>query len=377
VPEPSIRGSSSTCRAARASPANRSSRRPDFASRRSADLASDPAGDLAGRAVGLSPDVPAIFDAPLAPHHRVIGRWAAPRTQDAGACTRLEARRHIEAVFDAAVREILDPIDIVDLRIAVLNSEADGPPAIAIICDSMGQLDLGWIETGDAPTAWRAAAYRALEQTLGRVLPVFSYQDLFDEMSMYYWEEEIDDEAARRSLIECHGADAEDLDGHMLPSQMNERRPGWMIAANAAPLSRLPAALRRKLADVRAAQEVLSTLSPEAGAWHFDFEIASAYLPGIEECASLPPLTLVPFVPFARELDDVMRSGMEMGFMDIAGICPLPDVACIDDWFASLRLGAQFLLTVQNLVRFDPPKARSLPCPTIAPTSKRAAAVSS
>jgi hypothetical protein len=68
---------------------------------------------------------------------------------------------------------------------------------------------------------------------------------------------------------------------------------------------------------------------------------------------------------------------MEMGFMDIAGICPLPDVACIDDWFASLRLGAQFLLTVQNLVRFDPPKARSLPCPTIAPTSKRAAAVSS
>jgi len=128
---------------------------------------------------------------------------------------------------------------------------------------------------------------------------------------------------------------------------------------------------------MRTAREVLGTLLPEAGAWHFDFEVASAYLPGIEECASLPPLTLVPFVPFARELDDVMRSGMEMGFTDIAGICPLPDVACIDDWFASLRLGAQFLLAVQNLIRFDPPKPRSHPCPTIAPTSKPAVAVSS
>jgi hypothetical protein len=342
-----------------------------------ADLAIDPAADLVGRAVALSPDVPAIFDAPLAPHHQLVGRWAASRTQDARACTRLEARRHIEAVFDAAVRKILDPIDIVDLRIAVLGSEADGPPAIAIICESMGQLDLGWIETGDAPTAWRAAAYRALEQALGRVLPVFSYQDLFDEMSMYYWDGEIDDEGARRSLIECHGADAEDLDGHMLPSELDERRPEWMIAANAASTTRLPAALRRTLADLRAAQELLDKLAPEAGAWHFDFEIASEYLPGIEECASLPPLTLVPFEPFARELDDVMRSGMEMGFMDIAGICPLPDAACIDDWFASLRLGAQFLLAAQNLIRFDPPEARSQPCPITTPTSKRAAAASS
>ncbi|WP_236710877.1 hypothetical protein [Novosphingobium barchaimii] len=280
-------------------------------------------------------------------------------------------------MFEAAVLEILDPIDIVDLRIAVLNSEADGPPAIAIVCESLGQLDLGWIEAGDAPMAWRAAAYRMLEQTLGRVLPVFSYQDLFDEMSLYYWDGAADDEGARRGLIECHGADAEDLDGHMLPSELDERRPGWMIAANAAPPNRLPAALRRKLADLRAALEALGKLSSEAGAWYFDFEIASEYLPGIEECASLPPLTLVPFEPFARELDDVMRSGMEMGFMDIAGICPLSDAAFIEDWFASLHLGAKFLLAAQNLIRFDPPKSRSLPCPIIAPTSRRAATASS
>jgi len=47
-----------------------------------------------------------------------------------------------------------------------------------------------------------------------------------------------------------------------------------------------------------------------------------------------------------------------MGFMDVAGICPLPAASRIDDWFASLRLGAQFLLAAQALVQFDPPKSR-------------------
>jgi len=56
----------------------------------------------------------------------------------------------------------------------------------------------------------------------------------------------------------------------------------------------------------------------------------------------------------ARELDDVARHGMEMGFMDLAGICPLPDAGRIDDWFASLRLGADFLIAAQNLLQFDP-----------------------
>ena len=72
------------------------------------------------------------------------------------------------------------------------------------------------------------------------------------------------------------------------------------------------------------------------------------------ECSSLPPLTLVPFEQFARELDDIARNGMEMGFMDIAGIFPLPHADRIDDWFTSLRLGAQFLVAAQDLIRLDP-----------------------
>ena len=68
----------------------------------------------------------------------------------------------------------------------------------------------------------------------------------------------------------------------------------------------------------------------------------------------MPPLTLVPFEHFARELDDVARHGMEMGFMDVAGLCPLPDAENIDDWFASLRLGARFLLAAQDLIQLDP-----------------------
>lgn len=317
-----------------------------------------PWADLAGCSVALSRDIPTIFDAPLAPHHKLIGRWVVSRENSAPSYTRVAARRHIERTFDAAVLEVLAPLELVNLRVAVLHSEENGPSAIAIICESMGQLDLGWIETSDAPIAWRAAAYKALEHTLGRTLPVFGYQDLFDEIAMYYWEGATDDEAARQCLIEYHGADEDDLDGMTLPSEMNERRPDWMIAANAAPSARLPAALRLKLADLRKAHKSLGSLTPERNAWHFDFQVASEYLPGIEECASLPPLTLVPFEQFARELDDVGRQGMEMGFMDVAGICPLPAASRIDDWFASLRLGAQFLLAAQALVQFDPPKSR-------------------
>ena len=340
-----MRGSRSTRMTAKAKPASRSSPPQVCGFRRWADLA--------GRGVALSADIPAVFDAPLASHHKLIGHWVASREKAPRTYTRMAARRHIERTFDVAVLEILAPIEFVDLRVAVLHSEADGSPAIAIICESMGQLDLGWIETSDAPIAWRAAAYRALEHTLGRALPVFGYEDLFDEIALYYWDGQTDDEAARQSLIYHYGQDAEELDELTLPSEMNERRPDWMIAANAAPSARLPAALRGKLADLHEAYKALGALTPERNAWHFDFEIAYEYIPGIDECATLPPLTLVPFEQFARELDDVGRQGMEMGFMDIAGICPLPDASRIDDWFASLRHGAQFLKAAQALIQFD------------------------
>lgn len=104
-----------------------------------------PSVDLAGRAVALSADIPTVFDQPLAPHHKLIGHWIGTREDTGRVFTRAAARRHIEQVFDAAVMEILSSIDCVDLRIAVLGSEEDASPAIAIICESLGQLDLGWI----------------------------------------------------------------------------------------------------------------------------------------------------------------------------------------------------------------------------------------
>lgn len=315
---------------------------------------SRPSADLAGRSVTLSGDIPSTFDEPLAPHHKLIGRWAAKREQSARAYTRPEARRRIEGAFNAAVLEILEPIETADFRVAVLHGEGVGPPAIAIICESIGQLDLGWIETSDAPVPWRAAAYRALEQTLGLALPVFCYHDLFAEISMYYWEGETDDEAARQHLIDYHGADPGDLDEMTLPSTMNARRPEWMIGAKAAQRKQLPVSLRHALRKLRDAYKALKNFPSERNAWRFEFDVICEYLPGIEECASLPPLTLVPVQQFGRELDDVAHHGMELGFMDVAGMCVLRDADRTDDWFTSLRLGAQFLLAAQNLIQLDP-----------------------
>ncbi|WP_062346450.1 hypothetical protein [Novosphingobium sp. CCH12-A3] len=346
--ERSMRRCSSIPETIRAKPRSGFSRLPACVSHRSADLA--------GRTVAISRDIPAIFDAPLAPHHKVIGRWAATRETSAKLYTRAAARRHIEQAFNATVLEILAPVEMADLRCTVLHSEEDGTPAIAVTCQSLGQIDLGWIETGDAPIPWRAAAYRALEQCLGRVLPIFGYQDLFNEVSMYYWDGEVDDEAARQSLIAYHGMDAADLDEITLPSDMDARRPGWMIEAKAAPSARLPSGLRKSLARFRASHKALGGLPPERHAWHLDAQMIYDYIPEFQECSSLPPLTLVPFEQFARELDDIARGGMEMGFMDVAGLCPLPDADRVDEWFASLRLGVRFLLAAQELIQLDPAK---------------------
>lgn len=346
-PRPSTRRSRLARTRARAKSASPSNPLAPCVSRRSAELV--------GTSVALSPDIPILFDQPLGDHHKLVGQWVLSHEDAMPSLTRPAARRHIERVFDTAVLDILNAIDLVDLRVVVLHrAEEGGSPAIAIICDSLGQIDLGWLETGDAPIAWRAAAYQALERNLGRVLPIYGYEFLFEEISIYYWDGETDDEAARQSLIACHGADADELENMTLPSQMNARRPGWMIAANAAPLRRLPAALRRRLDALEQAGEALSALEGQRNAWACDFEIVLDYIPGYEECASLPPLTLVPFDPFARELDDIARNGMEMGFMDIAGLCPLPAADRMDDWMTSLRLGAQFLAAAQDLIRLDP-----------------------
>ena len=68
-----------------------------------------------------------------------------------------------------------------------------------------------------------------------------------------------------------------------------------MIAANAAASKRLPTALRRKLDTLDRASKALGGLESERNAWNCDFEIIQDYIPGYEECSSLPPLTLVPF----------------------------------------------------------------------------------
>lgn len=310
--------------------------------------------DLAGRSVALSADIPFSFDQPLSPHHKLIGKWAASRGRSVQQYTRSAARRHIERVFNAAVLATLEPLTLANLRTVVLNGEHVGQPAIALVCDSIGQLDLGWIESSDAPIPWRAACYAALEETLGTALPIFGYQDLFNEISMYYWEGETEDEGALQCLIDYHGADPDDLDELTLPSTMAAKKPEWMSKANSAPLAKLPSGLRRAMRKLRRTHDALRRVPDDRSAWRFNSDILYEYIPDIEECSSLPPLTLVPVEFFAAEVDDVGRHGMEYGFMDIAGLCPLPDPNFIDDWFASLRVGAEFLLAAQHLIQLEP-----------------------
>ena len=321
--------------------------------------------DLAGRPVRLSPAVPGGFDAPLAAHHKLIGRWVDHHAPAAGPLTRAEARRHIEQAFQREVLGILGGNTLADLRVIALAGNDDlGPPAIAIICDSVGQIDLGWIEQTNvlantlkgsvAPVGWRAAAYQALHQ-IAAVLPIFSFAEMMEELSAYYWDGETEDEPARHALVTFHGQDLEDM---VLPSQIRVKRPDYMLAGNADPMKALPPVLRAKLCRLTAAWNAVQGHKSAADAWHIDACQVYEYLPEYEDTAPMAPMTLVPFDDFAEQLDLIGQYGMEHGFFNIAGFCPLTGPDVLAQWFASLRLGAELLAAAQDLIDLDVAKVR-------------------
>lgn len=313
----------------------------------------------------LSPAVPTGFDAPLGPHHRIIGQWVARHAPIDRLLTRAEARRHIEQSFQRAVLDIIGVNTLADLRVTVLAGDgAEQPPAIAIICDSIGQIDMGWIERTNvladtlngfvAPVGWRAAAYKVLWR-LAAVLPMFDFDGMMEELAGYYWDGETEDDGARHALVTYHGHDPDDV---ILPSQIRERRPDYMLAANADPLKALPRTLKAALRRVEAAWNSVRGCKEDGNAWHFDFHQITDYLPEYEDCASLPALTIVPFDVFAQELDEIGRAGMEYGFHNICGLCPLTGPDVLDQWFASFRHGAELIAAVQDLIDLDVSKVR-------------------
>lgn len=259
---------------------------------------------------------------------------------------------------------MLAAIDMVDLRATVINATDDHPPAIALICDSLGQVELGWIEKCNllsqtmqgpvAPVGWRAAAYKVLTETLPAVLPVFGFDDLMDELSTYYWDGVTEDKEAIENMVQWHGHSLDDLDEDMLPSAVRSRRPDWMLTDRAYPLKQLPVGLRQRIRAVRTARDAVIGQRSSAGAWNFDGPQVMEYLPEFEERSGLAPMTLCCAESFARELDDIARPGMEMGFMDIVGMAPLTEAASIDAWFESLKVGVEFLRAVQDLIAIDP-----------------------
>ena len=200
----------------------------------------------------------------------------------------------------------------------------------------------------------QAAAYDALATSLNAAVHMISFGDLMEELSSYYWDGEFSDEGAMMVMKERRGLGDDEIEIEQLPSGVLARRPPWMIAENAYPHKKLPAGLAKRIRRLRKARDALADLPRTDSAWRYNSDFTLQYLPGYEERAPLPPMTIVPFDVFAREIDDIARFGMEQGFDDIVGLYQLPTSAAIDQWFASLKLGAELLLAAQDLIDTNP-----------------------
>lgn len=313
--------------------------------------------------MALSIDVPAAFDAPLASHHRIMGRWVAGRTDAKQVYSRGDARALIERTFNDAVIDILAPFKLAELRVVALLGDDNRPPALAFVCDTIGQLELGWIEKSNAlrdtalgpvaPLGWRAAAYKALEDTINRALPVFGFEDMMEDLSSY-WDGETTDEGVINVMTAWHGHELEDIDPDTLPSAIRNRRPDFMLGANADPMKHMPKGLCARLRKLRATHKALCDLAPEGNAWRCGTEHFRNYLPEYDDRSVMPPMTIVPVDEFATEVDTVGHTGMEYGFHDIVGLCELSSASTVDAWFASLKVGVDYLLAAQDLIETNP-----------------------
>ena len=183
---------------------------------------------------------------------------------------------------------------------------------------------------------------------------MIGFDDLMEELSAYYWVGENTDEGAIRCMKEWRGLEDDEIEAEQLPSGIIARRPDRMIAANAFPLKRLPAGLAKRIRRLRIAHEALKSLPFERSAWRYNGDFILDYLPEYEERGMLPSMTIIPFDVYAREIDDIARPCMEMGFHDIVGLYQLPDPAAIDQWFASLKLGAELLRAAQDIIDTNP-----------------------
>lgn len=323
-------------------------------------LPSPRSDNLVGGIVRFSPDIPVSFGETLTSNHLTVGRWvAAHGLASEAAISREEARRLIENTLTAKIHEIIRGLEILGLHVAVLSCEespddVDQPPAILISHNSHGDIFFKWIEDEAIPVGWRAAAYHAIATTLPRIVPLLALGDMMEELSMWYWDGEIDDEGAKLALIHNHGADEDELDGYVLPSQVEAKVPGWMKSELAARSRCLPPALRRSIIGLKQAARKARGHTGEGGAWSYDRDQLLEYAPWLEDASCVPPVTIVPSNIFEQELDDVYRFGMENGSDDTCGIMAISSAAEVDTWLTSFAAGVAVLKAAEALISLDP-----------------------
>ena len=279
--------------------------------------------------------MPTTIGTSIGHHVKIFGRWVCDRY--AGPLQPIleqDVPAYIAQKFTNALYQRRPPSELLPIEFFVQSDSYLGKPLLTFHIGAGGPVlfDLAWIENNEAVNlVERQAAYAAVTKAMMRAFHAMDYDSMIEHLSMYLWDGETDDDAAFESIIYNYGEEPEDP---ILPSHVAAKIPDFMKPVRKK--TRLTPQLAKLIADLEAATDAIKPSDGENGTISL-----SDYLYNTEEfmdCATEPPLCLLPLEIFQQELDQVYQHAMENGVMSVITAFPASTSDEIDRAVAAFHL---------------------------------------
>lgn len=276
--------------------------------------------------------------------------------------TLADAARAIDAELIAEIDAILSPLpeDSWSLSVSLLPDPTEAKVGALIALHDAYRASPDWLSDPAIADDVKSEIWALLGRAMPILLPVGCFDDLVEEISGYWWQGELDDDAAREAIAEMRGEELGPDDDFFLPSKFLAAQPQWTLfepwpRPNDAPTPALPDFVAGPAAQVLKAMKPFRNASANRAAWISDFDITTDVAPEYGDAVSTPPIFLVPDIPvFNEALNDIGECAMQTSFWNVCGAAIMTSPKDIQTWLKSLAAGVPLLVALDGLLRATP-----------------------